>query len=923
MAIKAEERQIGTQPSGRLIREFRTQLPSPDMSGLANLGRVLGDIGEREFIKKEEADKEQAGLDVEKTVPIKNEDGSYSRLMPPEGGSAAYRKAFEVASDRAYVNSVYRDFEFKANAIASDITLTPEAQIARMQALSSGTLAGVDPRVRGSLEGIFSREVNQRQGSILNRAASEQRSTLISQNVQAADEHFKKYIELSSINATEEATVAFNSSRASFEAATRMRNSNEAYVSQELAVFDKRKQEIDAFLPTLDKIRQGIAGKNIAPDELDRFISMLRPGASPKGSVAFDMTDTDVARSMSQETRNYVRGLLDNLSKNYSAEVATSSQDRSADELNLYFDAGNTSLPENISANVHSAAARKALQSRGLDPFTPQGLTAIARLHNGNLPTDLYRTRFNNIHEIVNAGTPEGKALLEDRLQLYRQMKAIPTPTGVQDRTEIISATERAFLWHVDNAAGDNIELAAKAAKGLIDRGLGMSPEKQVAFVLSQPGMPAKKKEDIVKAARENFVRGQTGGSFFKPSYEELPVEASNFIVTEVAKAMVLGIPYTQAVKDAARDFTSNWTKSNIIISNRPGGTNNPWVKKEEQVPLAYNALTQQQSDEYLKPYIEKFLKERINLDEAKARGIPSESLEWGKNVRLRPLSNIAGPDRTYELVYYEPDARGISVLKTKENQTAIIVPNGARIAFEKQSAFENVRRTLEGRESLESLSDAGNIVGFSGQPEVSTTTPVQSSFNIDLQVIEPVPTEARLLGRTRAAVPASAQRYVDYTRSKLTEYGMEGQASYFVRTLGLESGFNALAKNPRSGAFGLGQMLNSTWAKYGRGDRQDPEAQIDAMIRFTRDNVRSFVSASGREPSNGELYLMHQQGFGGANALLSNPDANAMETLTRVTGSRSQAVAAIANNLPKDLAKYSGTITSRQFTTFWMSKFN
>jgi len=923
MAIKSEERQIGTQPSGRLIREFKTQLPTPDMTGLSNLSRVLGDIGEREYLKKEEADKEQATLDVEKTPPVKNADGSYSRLTPPEGGSTAYRKAFDVASDRAYLNSVYRDFEFRANVIASDISLTPESKIAKMQADAAGTLAGVDPRVRGTLEGIFSREVNQRQGSILNLEAANQRSSLITQNTQAADEHFKKYVELSSINATAEAADAFTASRASFEAATRMRNSNEAYVSQELAVFDRRKKEIDAFLPTLDKIRQGVAGKNVAPDELDRFISMLRPGASPKGSVAFDMTDEDVAKSMSQGTRDYVRGLLDNLSKNYAAEMAQSTQDRAADELNMQFDRGMTSLPENISANVHSAAARRALQAQGLDPYTPQGLTAIARLHNGVLPEDLYRSRFRNIHETVNADTPDGKAILKDRLELYRMMKSIPTPTGVQDRTGIIPFAERAFLYHVDNATGDTIEAAAKAAKAFVERGLAMSPEQQLGFIRQDPNIKNITKEQLFDAARSSFVRGQTGGSFFLPKFDEVPTDVHNFIVTEVARSMVLGIPYSQAIKDAARDFTANWTKSGIIIGDRAGSIKSPWVRKDEQVPLAYNATTQQQTDEYLKPYIDKFLKERVDLTEAKARSIPAETLEFGKNVKLRPLSNLAGADRTYELVYYEPDARGISVLKTKENQPAIIVPNGARIAFEKQSAFENTRRTLEGREERAVLGNAGDVVGLSGEPVRTLTTPLPAEYNIDLRVIEPAPTEARLLGRTRAAVPASAQRYVDFTASKLTEYGMEGRSSYFIRTLGLESGFSALAKNPKSSAFGLGQMIDKTWAKYGRGDRSDPEAQIDAMIRFTKDNFRSFVSAAGREPSNGELYLMHQQGFGGANALLSNPNDRAMDVLTRVTGDRSTAVASISNNLPASLSKYAGTMTAREFTTFWMSKFN
>lgn len=923
MAIQQETRQISTQPSNRLVREFRTQMSTPDMTGLSNVARTLGNIGEQEFLKSEIKDKE-AGT-VAGSILAKNEDGSYSRAEPPAGGSTAYRNAFNSAADAAYVNSVYRDVEAKFNVMASDVAAPSSDVLAKMQAHADGVLSGVDEKSRGLLEPIIRREFNQRQASILNRESTNARTTLIAQNNATADQHMGKYVELSTLGAGEEAQTAFGAARSAFETATRLRNPSQEYVDTELAAFDRRKSELDTFMPTFDKIRQGIANKTVAPDEVERFITMLRPGASPKGSVAFDMTDTDVANTMSKDTRDYVRGLMDTLNKNYSATLAKSTEEQKADELNGYFGAGGTSLPENIGANVHSAAARKILQAQGLTPETPDGLTALARLHNNVLPEDLYRTRFKNIHE-VDATTTDGRAKLEDRLALYRRLKNLPTNEGIQDRTDILSSTERNFLYNVANSGGDNLELAARSAKALLDRGLDMDNAKRIALIqkeiLVQDPNATVNERTIVGKVIDNMSQKAAGG-FFKPDYKDLPMEARDFVVLEVSKSILQGIPYEQAVKDAGRDFGINWTKSNIIISNRPGGTTSPWVKKDEQIPLAYDALNQKQTDEYLRPYIDKYLKEKINLEGAKSMGVPIDTLKYGENVKLMP-NRLGGAERSYTLVYYEPNARGITTLMTKENQPALIVPGGARRAFESSTTFENERRTLEARSSVGTTQ-----FDILGQPlqKVDEGTIGRGAFektmsDPNLSLIEPSASYATLLNRTRTAVPESARQYVDITKAKLDEYGMQSTASFVIRTLGLESKFNPNIQNPRSTAYGLGQMTDSTWAKYGRGDRKDPEAQIDAVVRLTRDNYNSFKSTNGRPPDNGELYIMHQQGFGGANALLSNPNGNAIDVLSKVTGSRAIAVSSIANNLPPELAKYSGTMTSRQFTSYWMSKY-
>lgn len=47
------------------------------------------------------------------------------------------------------------------------------------------------------------------------------------------------------------------------------------------------------------------------------------------------------------------------------------------------------------------------------------------------------------------------------------------------------------------------------------------------------------------------------------------------------------------------------------------------------------------------------------------------------------------------------------------------------------------------------------------------------------------------------------------------------------------EAGYNPLAQNPTSTAFGLGQFLNSTWGAYGHKKTSDPLGQIQAMYDY------------------------------------------------------------------------------------------
>jgi hypothetical protein len=104
------------------------------------------------------------------------------------------------------------------------------------------------------------------------------------------------------------------------------------------------------------------------------------------------------------------------------------------------------------------------------------------------------------------------------------------------------------------------------------------------------------------------------------------------------------------------------------------------------------------------------------------------------------------------------------------------------------------------------------------------------------------------------------------------------------LRIARIESGMNPNSANPNSSARGVYQFLTKpggSWSKYGQGANPlDPFANVDAGARYIKDNQAALRSKLGREPADWETYFAHQQGAGGAPALLLNPNKPAAEVL-------------------------------------------
>src|SRR5688572_18381619 len=116
-------------------------------------------------------------------------------------------------------------------------------------------------------------------------------------------------------------------------------------------------------------------------------------------------------------------------------------------------------------------------------------------------------------------------------------------------------------------------------------------------------------------------------------------------------------------------------------------------------------------------------------------------------------------------------------------------------------------------------------------------------------------------------------------------------------KIIGIESGGDRYARNPRSSAAGAGQFIASTWlatvkkhrpdVAAGKTDAQllqlrfDPDLSREMTDAYAADN-NAFLKARGISPTEGNTYLAHFAGPQGAAALHANPAASVEATLGR-----------------------------------------
>jgi hypothetical protein len=146
--------------------------------------------------------------------------------------------------------------------------------------------------------------------------------------------------------------------------------------------------------------------------------------------------------------------------------------------------------------------------------------------------------------------------------------------------------------------------------------------------------------------------------------------------------------------------------------------------------------------------------------------------------------------------------------------------------------------------------------------------------------------------------------------------------AGYLDKTHSIENPTGNPAARSSTGATGDFQFTHGTAAamaaKYGSFDPNDPAQSRDMAGKLAIDNAKQLQTSLGRAPTEGEVYLAHQQGAGGAAALLAHPDENAVSALANHAGLSLE-------DADRNIRVNGGTpsMTAGQFAAKWTSKFD
>lgn len=113
-------------------------------------------------------------------------------------------------------------------------------------------------------------------------------------------------------------------------------------------------------------------------------------------------------------------------------------------------------------------------------------------------------------------------------------------------------------------------------------------------------------------------------------------------------------------------------------------------------------------------------------------------------------------------------------------------------------------------------------------------------------------------------------------------------------------------------------QASPAYWERFGAGgDRNNWQDSLAALARSTAADRATLTKVLGRDVTDAELYLAHQQGAGGATALLRNPGMNAVDALAQAYGGdKAAARAAIVANGGDPNG------TAADFSGKWIGKF-
>lgn len=266
---------------------------------------------------------------------------------------------------------------------------------------------------------------------------------------------------------------------------------------------------------------------------------------------------------------------------------------------------------------------------------------------------------------------------------------------------------------------------------------------------------------------------------------------------------------------------------------------------------------------------------------------------------------NVVSRSTLYQSPQQGPDGRWYNiptVWNGKKEVEPYVKPSGETMDVPNAKAMQNVERTGWDKFPAYNSPDEADA----RYEQMHKFMEQDTGDYLNAQRNKPAPTEPAAIPPAAAPVPRSGD--------------------YVNRLFQIESGGNPSAVTGSNR--GLGQFGPTEEHMYGITDanRNSPQAQAAAVMRERAVNDPSLARVLGRDPTDAEHYLAHQQGLAGASALLSNPNVPAWQAIRPYYRSDAIAQRAIMGNVPGDspLKRLDvNSISSAGFTSMWRDKFN
>ena len=460
MAIKRDEQQVSIQPSGRMVREFRTDLPGPSgMAKAQELGAEVSRIGALfgEAEAREVATEKAASIEIPK-----DENNNFYRPETPEGFGIFARNIYNrVVNDRVAYASV-QAFEAYAQTVRAENTNDPIRARELLEADARARIEALDPQVRLRAEPLINREVNQQMGSIL----MEDARTRLRLEVESSQDYIRNHVNeatdlftLGDPEAIERGNQALRLARINVERLVALR----ARPESDLVNFDNEARAIRYGANVMQVINSRLSDGTLS---VDRLVDLSRMVRSPftDGENNMGITPEDIRELVrSPQARDALATRIDRMASSLTRQQALNEQNNRHAAVMTAAQNGQSGPPVGMNTRDFDVnhVARWATENN-VNIYTPSGLDRAYRTFQ-HVPTTL----LNNYFRSVGSLAPQQ---IEEKRVLFQHLSSMPVGSGELSHARgAMSPNDFNFMFHYNAQRDSNIpaELALRNTQTL------------------------------------------------------------------------------------------------------------------------------------------------------------------------------------------------------------------------------------------------------------------------------------------------------------------------------------------------------------------------------------------------------------------------------------------------------------------------